>query len=407
MSPLILIVDDCDFTAIYLEGLIGDQYRIRHCADGESGIAAALAEPPSVVLMDVEMPVMDGYTACRLLKENPVTRDVPVIFLSARVEPADRLAGYEAGGEDYIAKPFEPAELTRKIDVLLRNHHKNRELTQRVKWATDAAMTAMSNVGDSGIIMRLLAEMMASLDFRSVADCIMRSMEAFELDVSLQLRGDDETLSWSREGHCSPLEESVLGNMATCARIVDLGARSAFNYPRVSIIVRNMPRWNPEHYGRVKDNLAKVAEAVDVHLQSLGRVKSALRRGDKLLDLLQRNMDRLQEIESRYRAQRAASSQILNSLVEDIERSFVSLGLTEEQERELQERVRNAIDEAQSLYDQEVEADGAMRSLTEEFNAVLAEESREREALRAASAARPAPRAVAAVDSGDSSIELF
>lgn len=405
MSPLILIVDDCDFTAIYLEGLIGDQYRIRHCTDGESGVAAALAELPSVVLMDVEMPGMDGYMACRLLKENPVTRDVPVIFVSARVGPADRLAGYEAGGEDYIAKPFEPDELTRKIDVLLRNHRKNRELTQRVKWATDAAMTAMSNVGDSGIIMRLLAEMMASLDFRSVADCIMRSMEAFELDVSLQLRGDDETLSWSREGVCSPLEESVLGNMASCARIVDLGARSAFNYPRVSIIVRNMPRWNPEHYGRVKDNLAKVAEAVDVHLHSLGRVKSALRRGDKLLDLLQRNMDRLQEIESRYRTQRAASSQILNSLVEDIERSFVSLGLTEEQERDLQERVRNAIDEAQSLYDQEVEADGAMRSLTEEFNAVLAEESRERDALRAASAA--APQAVAAADSGDSSIELF
>ena len=405
MSPLILIVDDCDFTAIYLEGLIGDQYRIRHCTDGESGVAAALAELPSVVLMDVEMPGMDGYTACRLLKDNPVTRDVPVIFVSARVGPADRLAGYEAGGEDYIAKPFEPDELTRKIDVLLRNHRKNRELTQRVQWATDAAMTAMSNVGDSGIIMRLLAEMMASLDFLSVADCIMRSMEAFELDVSLQLRGDDETLSWSREGVCSPLEESVLGNMASCARIVDLGARSAFNYPRVSIIVRNMPRWNPEHYGRVKDNLAKVAEAVDVHLQSLGRVKSALRRGDKLLDLLQRNMDRLQEIESRYRTQRAASSQILNSLVEDIERSFVSLGLTEAQERDLQERVRNAIDEAQSLYDQEVEADGAMRSLTEEFNAVLAEESREREALRAASAA--VPQAVAAADSGDSSIELF
>lgn len=403
-SPLILIIDDCDFTAIYLEGLIGDHYRIRYCANGESGIAAALAEIPAVVLMDVEMPGMDGYAACRLLKENPLTRDVPVIFLSARVDPADRLAGYEVGGEDYIAKPFEPDELTCKVDVLLRNHQNKHELAQRVRWATDAAMTAMSNVGDSGIIMRLLADMMASLDDRSVADCIMRAMEAFDLDVSLQLRGGDETLSWSSEGGCSPLEESVLGNMATCARIVDLGVRSAFNYPRVSIIVRNMPRGNPEHYGRVKDNLTKVAEAVDVHLRSLGRVRSAVRRGDKLLDLLQRNMARLQEIESRYRVQRAASSQILNRLVEDIECSFVSLGLTEAQEGDLQERIRNAIDEAQSLYFQEVEADGAMRSLTDEFNAVLAEESRLRDAHLAAGTA---VSAVAAVDSNDGTVELF
>lgn len=397
MKSRILIVDDSDFSAIHLEGLIGDRYRIEHCPDGGAGVASALARPPALILMDVEMPGMDGYTACRQLKENPATRDIPVIFVSARVEPADRLAGYEVGGDDYVTKPFAPDELIRKIDLLLRNAQRNRELQAQMQWATNTAMTAMSSVGDSGIVMRFLREMVGCLDFRAVADCVMRSMDAFGLDTSLQLRSDGERHSCSRDGLCSPLEESVLNNMETCARIVDLGSRSAFNFPRVTIIVKAMPRDNPELYGRIKDNLASIAETVDVHLSALARVNSALQRGDKLFRLLQKNMVTLRNIEARYRVQRAASSQLLNALVSDIEASFVTLGLTEDQERRLQDRIRDALDESQHLLARELEADDTMRGLNDEFNRVL-----QAEAQAAAPQPRPAPAVPAEAD-----IELF
>lgn len=401
MTPRILIVDDNDFGAIYLEGLIGDKFKLEHCLHGEDGVKAAMANPPSLILMDVEMPGMDGYTACRLLKQAPATREVPIIFVSARIETADRLAGYEAGGDDYITKPFDPDELTRKVDVLLRNIRHKQELQQQMQWATNTAMTAMSSVGDSGVIMRFLRELMSCLDFSSVADCILRTMDDFGLDTSLQLRDGEQRLSRSKDGDCSPLEESVLNNMASCARIVDLSSRSAFNYPRATIIVRSMPKDNPELYGRIKDNLANVAEAVDVHLAALSRVKLALNRGDKLLALLQRNMGTLREIESRYRVQRAASSQILNALVSDIEASFINLGLTEDQERRLQNRVRDAIEESQNLYAQELEADDTMRNLNEAFDKALQEETA---LLATIETAAPTPEPQPA---SDSSVELF
>ncbi|MBT9498550.1 MAG: hypothetical protein IV103_15230, partial [Zoogloea sp.] len=229
-----------------------------------------------------------------------------------------------------------------------------------------------------------------------VADCIMRAMQGFDLDVALQLRDEDESLSLSREGVCSALEESVLHNMASCARIVDLGSRSAFNYPRVTIIVKAMPRDNPEHYGRIKDNLATLTESVDVHLRSLSRVKAALRRGDTMLALLQRSMATLKDIETRYRTQRAASSQILNALAFEIEDSFISLGLTEGQERRLQDTVRTAIDQAQAIYDQEVESDRLMRSFSQDLETVLRKEVE--------SAAAPI---VEAHSTPENSIELF
>ncbi|MBS1129679.1 MAG: response regulator receiver protein [Proteobacteria bacterium] len=402
MKHKILIIDDSDFTAIYLEGLVGDKYAIEHCLDGESGVSAAISNPPNIILMDVEMPGMDGYTACRLLRQQSITLDIPIIFLSARVEPADRLAGYEVGGDDYVTKPFDPDELSRKIDVLLRNVETKRELARQVQWATNTAMTAMSSVGDSGIIMRFLREMMGCLDFQSVASCLLRSMETFGLDTSLQLRDGTESFSCSRNGICSPLEESVLNNMQSCARIVDLGSRSAFNYPHVTIIVKSMPRDTPELYGRIKDNLASIAEAVDVHLSSLERVKSALKRGDLLLDLLRKNMASLHDIEDRYRIQRAASSQILNALVADIEASFINLGLTEDQERRLQDRVRDAVDESQNLYAQEIEADGAMRALSQEFEVVLKQETQLASVKPAAATSTLAPPPAT-----ENAIELF
>lgn len=66
MTPRILIIDDDDFTAIYLEGVIGELYQVEHCAVAEQGVAAAIANPPALILMDVEMPGMNGYAACRL-----------------------------------------------------------------------------------------------------------------------------------------------------------------------------------------------------------------------------------------------------------------------------------------------------------------------------------------------------
>ena len=121
----ILLIDDDDFTAVFLESILGSNYSIQHAANGRDGLAVALAVPPTLILLDVEMPMMDGYEVCRHLKASGQTSEIPVIFLSAHVEIPDRLAGYEAGGDDYMTKPFDPDELATKIEVVLRNRSRN------------------------------------------------------------------------------------------------------------------------------------------------------------------------------------------------------------------------------------------------------------------------------------------
>jgi CheY-like chemotaxis protein len=317
---------------------------------------------------------MDGYAACRALKNNPQTHDIPVIFLSALTQIEDRLAGYEAGGDDYITKPFDPEELRSKIDVVLRNCKENRELRKQASYATTMAMTAMSAVGDSGIILRFLRDMLACLDLASLNEVFFRTMDEFGRDASIQLRDGTSCFSRSRDGICSPLEDAVLTNMGSCGRIVDLGTRTAFNHKHVSIIIKDMPLDDAPLYGRIKDNMAIVAEAIDVHLQSLQVVNEALHRGDIQMQILQRTTTAIRKIEESYREQRTVSSKILNELAENVEDSFIHLGLTENQERYIQDMVRNAVNQAQALYDQTIEVEAIMDRINQDMGHAMQQE---------------------------------
>lgn len=374
MKKTILVIDDDDLSAIHLEAILGDFFNITHAANGSDGIALAVDLRPTLILLDVEMPDMDGYAVCRALKNAPATEHLPVIFISAHADTDDRLAGYDAGGDDYITKPFAPDELRRKIGVVLRNQQRNAELAGKAAEASKVAIAAMASVGDTGKILNFLREIVSFTGFGDIADATLRALEEYRLDASIQLRASNGTLSRSHAGYCSSLEESVLSTMATCGRIVDLGHRSAFNYPHVTIIVNNMPCGEDGKYGRCKDSITMIAEAVDIHMSSLDLMLEAIQRGDTLLNLLHRNAATLREIEKRQNYHRQQSAAILNQLTKDIEDSFYFMGLTDSQERHLQNLTRDAVDKAQALYDESIETDAIMRSLGDGLDATLQQE---------------------------------
>jgi DNA-binding response OmpR family regulator len=116
----ILIVDDSAFEQRMLADLLSElPYKVSVAFNGLQGYQLALANRPDLILLDVRMPNMDGYTACRLLKANPVTQDIPVIFLSGADADDDRILGLSIGGVDFVSKPFSPGELAARIQVHL------------------------------------------------------------------------------------------------------------------------------------------------------------------------------------------------------------------------------------------------------------------------------------------------
>lgn len=120
-SPRVLVVDDrMDSVALLLDFLKGHRFDVMAALSGEDGLRKALAGQPDAILLDVSMPGMGGYEACRRIKREPALAAVPVIFLSACDTVESKLHGFAAGGVDYVSKPFCAQEVLARLFVHLR-----------------------------------------------------------------------------------------------------------------------------------------------------------------------------------------------------------------------------------------------------------------------------------------------
>ena len=120
----IIIVDDESANLQLLSELLGREgYQVRPTDSPQLAIASALAQPPALILLDVRMPEMDGFEVCRLLKQDERTREIPIIFVSALQDVEDKVRGFEAGGVDFISKPFQEPEVMARVrtHLTLRN----------------------------------------------------------------------------------------------------------------------------------------------------------------------------------------------------------------------------------------------------------------------------------------------
>ncbi|MCC6201197.1 MAG: response regulator [Moraxellaceae bacterium] len=118
-QSILLVDDSAEDLTLLTEYLRSTRFRITVAFDGREGYQKASLLLPDIILMDVRMPRTDGFAACRLLKADPRTRDIPVIFLSGCNELDDRLEGLHLGAVDYISKPFAPEEVVARVKVHL------------------------------------------------------------------------------------------------------------------------------------------------------------------------------------------------------------------------------------------------------------------------------------------------
>lgn len=127
----ILVVDDTAENLRLLANMLGDKgFEVRPVPSGRLALQAAERSVPDLILLDISMPEMDGYEVCRRLKENPALREVPVIFLTALTDTADKLKAFGIGGVDYITKPFQLDEVLARAKVHIALRRAQRELLE-------------------------------------------------------------------------------------------------------------------------------------------------------------------------------------------------------------------------------------------------------------------------------------
>ncbi|MEZ5717148.1 MAG: two-component system response regulator [Burkholderiaceae bacterium] len=119
-TPTVLVVDDTPDNLVLVSELLGEHYRVKVANSGARALKAAQTDPvPDLVLLDIMMPEMDGYEVCRQLKAAAATRDIPIIFLTARADRDDERLGLELGAVDYITKPMSPPIVLARVQTHL------------------------------------------------------------------------------------------------------------------------------------------------------------------------------------------------------------------------------------------------------------------------------------------------
>jgi DNA-binding response OmpR family regulator len=119
MTSVLVIDDEAPIRLLCRVNLEAEGMKVAEAADGPSGLEKARADRPDVILLDVMMPGLDGWRVAEQLVDDPATRGIPIVFLTARAEFRDRAKGLDMGGVDYITKPFNPLELAPLVRGLL------------------------------------------------------------------------------------------------------------------------------------------------------------------------------------------------------------------------------------------------------------------------------------------------
>lgn len=153
VERILIVDDDVDICRYVQVNLVLDGYQVEVSHDGEEGLERALETAPDLVLLDVMMPGLDGTEVCRRLRSDPRTIGTAIIFLTAKTQSTDKIAGLSAGADDYISKPFDPPELSARVRSALRRNKAMRDVSPLTGMPGNVSVTSEleRRVADSGV----------------------------------------------------------------------------------------------------------------------------------------------------------------------------------------------------------------------------------------------------------------
>jgi len=353
--PKVLVVDDEPFNLEIMQEILEEDYDVSYVKSGAECMELVGRLMPDVVLLDVNMPGMSGYEVCQQIKEDPKTTNIPVTFVSALDTLAERLAGYEVGGDDYICKPFEASELLSKVTIAVKYKKEKESLINEAERAMQKAMSAMRGTDDSGVLIDFLKQSLSCDNISKLADLTLFTIGSMGLRSSVQIRNGDELVHKSSDGSVNQLERTVVKKMSKEDNVVDLGIRTVFNYDHVSILVKNMTFDSNEKRQSAKNKISLIAQALEVRVLALIQISSGkstvsasnasaafVAKTKELTQMVEKIETMLSDLSPQY-------LKILANLSYNLETAFSSLALTEQQEQAVLRVVDDAVSEAHAV----------------------------------------------------------
>jgi CheY-like chemotaxis protein len=366
----IIIVDDEPFNCEIMQEILESDYDLKMVGSGQECLDMAPVWQPDMILLDISMPGMSGYEVCKQIKGNVKTKDIQITFVSALDTLADRLTGYEVGGDDYITKPFEPEELRKKVIVAFKNKAMQKQLEKDADKAMKAALSAITSTNEIGMILQFLSASFHCNDYESLAQLIVDTITAFGYGSTVQIRAEGREVNKSNEGAINPLEVAVINRISLEDDHLDIGPRSIMNFKHVSVLVKGMPTSDQEEYVRIKENIAVIAEGTEVRIGAI-EARNALLGRAGLLEVMCHAQQTLSELNDRQSVHKQKISTILQQLQNSIREQLLSANYDPAQIDLVMKQFDNANQEMASVYQDEGESQAHVSQVMEELQTVI------------------------------------
>ncbi len=361
---------------LIVETLASEEREIQAFEDGQ-GVLDAMAENPEIVLIDMDMPNMSGIEVCRQWREN-YSNDTHFIFISGHDDLETRIRAYDAGADDYWIKPVNPDELKRKVKAIEAHISRMYELQSQVDMTGKMAFSAMNSLGEMGVIQQFMREVFVTNDIEELVRAVCSALQQYDLDALFEIRSicckNKQRVRFSSSSmQLSPLEDMLLSHAVNIQDNFQLGNRVIFNYPAATLLVMDFRTDDPEKIGRMKDNIAVLAESVSVRVRALEEEMSKVTQKSEIVGFLAEFMRSLEQVQAKQSENAELAKEINEELQRELVYAFVALGLSDCQEQELIDIAEKAQSRLESVRDlDKAENQQLLALVTNGLNAMLA-----------------------------------
>ena len=186
---ILVVEDELDILQLIAHNLKSADFDVLTAQDGYKALSVAKNHLPQLIILDLMIPGLDGFEVCKELKRSPVTKDIPVLMLTARGEEVDRIVGLELGADDYVVKPFSPRELILRVRAILRRHTPEEQAVTR--WQRDGLIVDLdahrlsvdnAETNLTATEFRLLAELINNVGKVLTRDTLLDKVWGYQFD---------------------------------------------------------------------------------------------------------------------------------------------------------------------------------------------------------------------------------
>jgi CheY-like chemotaxis protein len=366
----IMIVDDMESNRLILNMMLKDNFTIIECSSGQECLDKVENEVPNMILLDVNMPGMTGYEVCTELRKHSKTATLPIIFVSGMDNVEERLAGFEAGGDEYITKPIDPELLLEKINSNFAHLGEVKEAKDSADYAMKVAMEAMTSSSELGQIIEFVKSSQDVTTLEGIGEKFCEVAQGFGLSASALVYGPPHHYI-----NCSAdsMEARVLTKFQNSKdSIVSIGVRTMVRSDSMALLINDMPVDDDTRYGRFKDHLMVLSSICDGRLLT---IKANLSVTDERVGVLGRIIKmtekQVKKLTHKIAEHDLTTRKVMLDMITELEAKLFTLGLDEDQEEQLMGLAYNASETLDKLKGGVEELEGELGAVLEGLYEVL------------------------------------